>query len=313
MTSGPFGEPGHDFTVEMTRPVLERACRTAGLGTGEVRVLRHHSNAVYLVGHAPEQVVVKIGRPGPDRDQDLRDAQGGVELTRWLGRCGVPVTTLVDTVPQPLSVDGHVVTLWHYLPQHRSMTTTAIAGPLFALHHAPLPPIRRPPLDPYAAVTRSISASRILAPEQRALLLDRLDRLAPAWAALCAGEPDRLIHTDPQHRNTLWRTQADPTGTAGGAVLCDLDDVTRGPVDWDLATIEIHSRRFGHGDYDAFCRAYGRDVRDRPDYTDLRDLRELRMISTNARKSTPGSAQAAEVLRRIDGVGRTPDQLWRIL
>ncbi|MBW4718689.1 aminoglycoside phosphotransferase family protein [Saccharothrix obliqua] len=305
MTSRPYEATEHDFTVDTTRPVLDRACRAAGLNNRHVSLLRHHSNAVYLVGQPPRQVVVKIGRPRPDRARDLHDARAMVELTGWLSRHGVPATGLLDTIAQPLHINGHVVTLWHYLPQHRPMSTAAMAAPLRALHEAPLPPIARPRLDPHAAITRSIAASRILSTRQQTLLLDRLDRLTPVAAALRT-TPPRLIHTDPQHRNTLWRAHDQ-------AVLCDLDDVTVGPVEWDLVTIEIHCRRFGHSDYDAFCRAYGRDVRDWSGYRALRDLRELRMVTTNARKSAPNTHQAAEVLRRIERLDGAADERWRIL
>lgn len=320
MTSGPYEATARDFTADTTRPLLERACRIADLDARRARVLRHHSNAVYLVGRPPHEVVVKIGRPGPDPDRDLRDAHALVELTEWLTDHDVPTTTLLDTLSQPLFIDGHVVTLWHYLPQQQPMTTQAIAAPLRVLHQAPLPPITRPPLDPRTAITRSIAASRILTARQRSVLLDRLDRLMPAWTALCSSSTARLVHTDPQHRNTLWHHSIDrlrqPAGQTGDrAVLCDLDDVTLGPVEWDLVTIEIHSRRFGHPDtdYDVFCHVYGRDIRDWPGYPKLRDLRELRMVSTNARKSAPGSPQAAEVQRRIDGLDHDPNQQWRIL
>ncbi len=100
---------------------------------------------------------------------------------------------------------------------------------------------------------------------------------------------------DPQHRNALH--YGDRT------VLCDWDTVAWGPPEWDLVTIEIHCRRFGHGKehYKAFADAYGFDVTTWPGYRVLRDIRELRMVTTNAKKTahTPGSL--AEVERRITG------------
>ncbi|MEU7524466.1 phosphotransferase [Saccharothrix sp. NPDC042600] len=317
MTSGPYEAATHDFTVTTTRPLLEQACRIAGLDSSRTRVLRHHSNAVYLVGGPAQEVVVKIGRPGRDPQQDLRNAQALVELTEWLTGHNIPTITLLDTPHQPLFINDHVVTLWHYLPQPQPMTTQAIAAPLRALHEAQLPSIPRPPLDPHAAITRSLTASRILTDKQRSLLLERLERLMPAWTTLCSTSDARLVHTDPQHRNTLWRHPLQRPGqqAASRAVLCDLDDITLGPVEWDLVTIEIHHRRFGHpeADYDAFCRAYGRDIRDWPGYSDLRELRELRMVTTNARKSPPNTAQAAEVHRRINGLDDAPDKRWQLL
>lgn len=330
MTTRPHPPP-QLFTEQTTRPLLEQACRDAGLDCRNVLVLRHHSNAVYLVGKGTDAVVVKIARPGADPDRDLREAQSLVTLTDWLTRHNVPATTLLAGPAQPLIVEGHAVTLWQYLPQRRPVPTAAIAGPLRALHQAPLPPIRLPELDPPAAILHSIDTSPILTPAQRDRLRRQLDTLTPAWTRLIATSRPCLIHTDPQHRNTLWHhaTTATASSAEDGtptplhpptqpnpavdtAVLCDLDGVTVGPVEWDLVTIDVHCRRFGHPDHDAFCTAYGRDIRDWPGYRALRDLRELRMITTNARKSMPGSPGAAEVARRIARLD-DPGHLWRIL
>jgi len=62
-----------------------------------------------------------------------------------------------------------------------------------------------------------------------------------------------------------------------------------------------------------FCRSYGLDIRDWTGYHWLRNVRELRMITTNARKSTPGSDVAAEVLRRIDALYADAPITWNIL
>jgi aminoglycoside phosphotransferase (APT) family kinase protein len=51
--------------------------------------------------------------------------------------------------------------------------------------------------------------------------------------------PPRLIHGDPQHRNALWDEENKRP------VLSDWDSAVIGPVEWDLATIEVHCRRFG--------------------------------------------------------------------
>ena len=45
----------------------------------------------------------------------------------------------------------------------------------------------------------------------------------------------------------------------------------------------------------------------------LVDVRELRMITTNARKSAPGSPAAAEVRRRLDHLRRGEASIWHIL
>jgi hypothetical protein len=98
-------------------------------------------------------------------------------------------------------------------------------------------------------------------------------------------------------------------------VLSDWDSAVIGPVEWDLATIEVHCRRFGfpEQEYQNFCTRYGRDIREWDGFATMRDLRELRMVTTNARKSPPGSPQAAEVHRRIAALEANDELRWSIL
>jgi aminoglycoside phosphotransferase (APT) family kinase protein len=215
----------------------------------------------------------------------------------------------VTDVEQPLELAGCAVTLWHYLPQGRPIVAADIAEPLTALHRAGLPPLPLPALTPVGAIRSGIAGSRILDDAARAVLVRRCDELAEAVTTLDYILKPALVHGDAQHRNTLW-DEANHR-----PVLCDWDSVAIGQPEWDLATIEIHCRRFGHPahEYDDFCRRYGFDVRQWSGYPLLRDLRELRMITTNARKAIPGSPQASEVHRRIARLDAAPGRQWVIL
>ncbi|MEU4806345.1 phosphotransferase [Actinosynnema sp. NPDC023587] len=317
MTSRPSATE-NDFTVDRTRPLLQRACAAIGLDARDAQVLRHHTNAVYLVGDVPNAVVVKISRPGSNPQQSLSNARGLVSLVAWLTRHRVPISPLLHGVEQPVVIDNHVVTFWHHLPQDRPVSTEAIAKPLLALHQALQPSINLPAFDPITAITRSADASRILSDEHKVVIREKLDGLRTFWAHLVQATSPCLIHTDPQHRNTLWRPatggeRAAVRGFPTSAILCDLDGVTLGPVEWDLVTVEVHCRRFGHADYETFAAAYGRDVREWQGYPKLRALRELRMITTNARKSQPGSPQAAEVIRRVHSIDEDVTLRWNII
>ena len=105
------------------------------------------------------------------------------------------------------------------------------------------------------------------------------------------------------------------TETFCGTTTYDWQNAAIGQPEWDLVTIEIHCHRFGHqpDEYEAFSRAYGFNVRDWVGYDWLRNLRELRMITTNARKSAPGSTTAAEVLRRVEALRDDAPMTWKIL
>lgn len=292
------------FTPATTRPLLIAACERLGLDPAGARVLRHHSNAVYLLAHTP--VVVKISRP------DNTHTRSTVDLVRWLTMHGVPSITLAteatEPIVQPVEVAGCDVTAWTYLPQIRAISAGEIAEPLAALHRTPPPPGTRP-LDPFTSINRSIAQSACLTIEEKTLLRERSDQLARAWACLEHDTHTALLHGDPQHRNTLW------DASAHRAVLCDWESAVVGPLEWDLVTIEIHCRRFGHpqAEYGAFCERYGQDVREWSGYEVTRNIRELRMIASNARKSAPGTAPAEEVRRRITHLDSGPDLRWHIL
>lgn len=287
------------FTPDRTRPVAIEACRRAGLDPVDMVLLRHQTNAVYQLATAP--VVIKVMRPNVRNTVDI------VTLTRWLAEQQVPTAPLLD-VEQPIRLAGCAVTLWRHLPQARAISAREIAGPLLSLHSVDNVPLKLPELDALRAIQHSIETSTIVCDDERKRLEDFLDDVATRLQSIEASRP-RLLHGDPQHRNTLWDNDA------RRAVLCDWDSAAIGPVEWDLVTIEVHCRRFGFApeEYDEFCEHYGQDVREWSGYETYRDLRELRMITTNARKSTHGTPQAAEVHRRIAQLGEALNSRWFIL
>jgi len=219
-----------------------------------------------------------------------------------------PTVPLLD-IEQPVMVQGMAATLWRYLPQSSPMLASNIAAPLRMLHELPLPAVRLPEIEAIAAIRYSLDRECILSADDHALLAQRCDDLAASLVALRYDTLPCLIHGDPQHGNALWSND--------GPLLCDWESAAIGQKEWDLVTIEVHCRRFGHpmGDYLKFCRSYGRDIRDWPGYAVLRDVRELRMITTNARKSPPDSRGAEEVRRRVAQLrARTsPAARWFIL
>ncbi|GIH79817.1 aminoglycoside phosphotransferase [Planobispora longispora] len=289
------------FTPENTSNLLKRVCDRVGFDPVEAALLRHQTNAVYRLASDP--AIIKIARP----DYSIEEIQRTVDLTRWLTRMGFPTLPLMD-IEQPIIIDGHAVTIWPYLPQSRPIGTHELADPLLALHGLQSPPIALEPFDAVAAIRYSLEAETLLAPEDHEFLSGRCNDLEVDLESVHFSTTPRLIHGDPQHGNALIGKS--------GIVLCDWDSIALGYPEWDLITIEIHSRRFSHPeqDYREFCRIYGRDIRDFDGYPVLRDLRELRMITTNARKSPPGSRSAHEVQERVAQLRRGEgDAAWSIL
>ncbi|MGH3717019.1 MAG: phosphotransferase enzyme family protein [Micromonosporaceae bacterium] len=291
------------FTPQATRTALAAACRQAGLDPTDATLLRHQTAAVYHLARHP--VVVKIHRPEQATDHVAR----AVALTRWLAAEGLPTVTPA-AIPQPVEVAGCAVTFWRHLPQpaDRPVTAGHLGALLRHLHQLPAPPVTPRTLDAPRAILRSLLASRILTDDERQFLTTHAETVFRRMNTVNYTLPPGLIHGDPQHRNALWDG---PT-----PVLADWDSAVAGPREWDLATVEVHCRRFGHPDteYRAFADAYHHDIRQWPGFPALRDLRELRMITTNARKSPPGTPAAAEVHRRITALRQQRhDARWRIL
>lgn len=287
------------FSPDRTRLAAIEACHRAGLDPADMVLLRHQTNAVYQLSTAP--VVVKVVRPG------IRHTEDVVKLVWWLAEQHVPTVPLLD-IEQPMHLAGCAVTLWRYLPQSQAVSAEDIARPLLSLHRLGPVPLELPQLDALGMIRHSIEASTIVSDVERTVLEEFLNDVAARLRLVETSEP-RLIHGDPQHRNTLWDNDVQ------GAVLCDWESAAFGPVEWDLVTVEVHCRRFGFPpeEYDQFCERYGRDVREWSSYEVFKNLRELRMITTNARKSARGTPQAAEVHRRIAQLGENSNSRWFIL
>lgn len=302
MTQAAQAPGGYDES-EMHQ-ILERGCGAVGLDSSDAHLLRGHTNAVMLL--KSEQVVVKIARRGSRTDDVART----VRFVRWLMDTDFP-TVLLHPVDQPIIIDQHAITFWQYLPQPTQPITAAqLAKPLHALHTLPTPPdtVPLPAHDNIAAIRRSLAAITCLPSDALSFLSEYTAQLEFDLTAVEFELPRGVIQGDPQHRNALH--------VDDGAVLCDWDTVALGQPEWDLTTIEVHCRRFGHGEkhYGAFADAYGWDVTRWSGYETLAAIRELRMITTNARKVHHAPSSLEEVLRRVDGLRRHDSSIrWNIL
>ncbi len=290
------------FTPDTTQHVLAKVCRQVGLDPGDAVLLRHQTNAVYLLPRA--EIVVKIARPS----ERVEDLDRTLKLVRWIADQGI-LTVPPSSHDQPLRADGCLATFWPYISQQDQPRVTAgdLGGPL-RIVHTMTPPMDLPPLDIIDGIRDSIASSRILTDDERRFLTEYGDDLAADASSVRRELPSGLIHEDPQHHNAL--------GVQQGTALIDWDSACVGPREWDLVTIEIHCRRFfpDPQEYQQFVNAYGLDIRDWSGYATFRDLRELRMITTNARKSAPGSPSAAEVHSRIAQLRQgEADLLWNRL
>lgn len=122
------------FTSGKLRGVLAATCARLGLDPAGARLLRFTNNAVYALVTAP--FVIRIVG-----STQLRHRVGTVvRVAKHFERHDVPAIRLLDTVEQPMAVDGHLVTVWHQVPSiGRPATSTDLARLLRQVHALPAP------------------------------------------------------------------------------------------------------------------------------------------------------------------------------
>jgi hypothetical protein len=192
-----------------------------GLPADEPVVVRDLTNV--LVHLAPAPVVARV----PITLARLRGAEWFDEemrIARFLAANDAPIAPPADDVdPGPHERDGFHVTLWRWIEHDPARFDPAGAGrALRELHEA---------LGRYGGVLptcdRLDEVRRLLATFETTDEIDRLRALADQLEPL-EGRP---LHGDAHLSNVLWS----PAGPLWG----DLENVCRGPVEYDLACLRF--------------------------------------------------------------------------
>ncbi|MGF6884918.1 Ser/Thr protein kinase RdoA (MazF antagonist) [Nocardia sp. GAS34] len=281
--------------------ILTTACEQAGLDIQDARLLRAHSNAVWLLPRS--QAVVRIGR---SQHRGLR-FQAGLTLTRWLAAHDIPVTEpLMD---QSVDVNDATVTVWRYYPQEQrgEPPMRDLGAILRRLHALPAPPLELHPYPPLSGLTTilgSDAARGVLAPDDLAWLSDRATELLDRYHGLESVLGVGTIHGDAYAGNCLWDGD-------NRVVLGDWDEASIGPRELDLIPSCHDHLRFGapEDDLAQFFRAYGLDLeefRTWPAFTVLTSMRDLHTLTGYIRRAAGEDTAAARELHRRLGMLRNP-------
>ncbi|MEU5973886.1 aminoglycoside phosphotransferase family protein [Streptomyces sp. NPDC047315] len=293
MTSG--AEGGSGFTADVAGAVLERACRTAGLGAANAQLLRLGSNAVYRL--TDSAAIVRIARD-PEASEESRRA---VQVARWLEAEGFPATRVVAGVEQPLVVDGRAVTFWMSAQDRDEYAGPAeLADLLRQLHWLEEPAsLGLPYYDPFDGVWESLRDLRgDVADDDLAFLEERTGRIQKEYDRLDWVLDFGLIHGDANVGNALRSRD-------GKALLIDLDDVSLGQREWDLVLTALFYERLGwhtRAEYESFVYRYGFDLLNWPGYPVLADLRELKMTLWLGHQVASDEKAAVEFARRVRAI-----------
>lgn len=274
--------------------VARQAVLQAGFSAEDLRPLRVHSNAVFLLPR--QRIVVRVGG-GADA---AGRAGRAVAATQWLVGLGFPAVEPFNGVTQPILLSDEeeqivAATFWHQVGVQDRWVAAGDLGELLRwLHRLPAPPFGVPffrPLDRLVAVA---STSTWLTQSDREWLLGRASSLQVELDDVTAGVAGSgLVHGDAQLSNVLA-----VEGRRG--VLADWDGVAMAPLMWDLVPTAMEPR-FGGGAelLEELLVAYGADPRDLPGWRTLCEVFELRSVAAHIRRAPDSPAHAVEAGVRI--------------
>ncbi|MFE7126384.1 aminoglycoside phosphotransferase family protein [Streptomyces sp. NPDC057617] len=272
----------------------------AGLARG-AELLSLGENAVFGTG----ELIVKVGRNAEDHPELLDRARRETTVAAWLAECGVPAVRAAE--PEPRSVDGHPVTLWHRLPDAvRSAGPADLAALLRLVHALPAPVFALPHRELLGGVERWLRiAGEAIDPADAEYLRSRRDGFAEAAATLTPHLPPGPVHGDALPRNV----HVGPDGP----VLMDLETFSLDFREHDLVVMALTRDRYGlpAEEYDTFTETYGWDVRAWPGCPVLRGARETASCAWVAQHAPTNPRALTEFRRRVASLrDNDPEVRW---
>ncbi|WP_370419344.1 phosphotransferase [Streptomyces sp. QH1-20] len=223
-----------------------RAGKRLGLRADEPRVLHDVFNV--LVHLAPDPVVVRVPTLAlASVEEQAVKQRHELAVAGWLADSGAPVVRPSPLVPrEPVEFEGRSLTFWEFVSEadadesqsfeDRFAEQTGWAARLHGLL-AGYPGEPLPTLAPLVPALKPALAE--LKKQPQSLTTAELDRAEAEYAVLealvsdlSAYFPDarvQTLHGDSPSYNVLR--------TADGYVFNDFEDVTRGPVEWDLTLV----------------------------------------------------------------------------
>jgi Ser/Thr protein kinase RdoA (MazF antagonist) len=209
--------------------------RAQGLPTERAAVVRDLTNV--LVHLAPAPVVARV----PITLAHLRGGEWFAEelrLAHHLADAGAPIAPpSSDADPGPHECDGFHITLWRWVDHEPSRADPAAAGRALRELHSALAAYE----GELPTCDRLDEVRRLLATFEQTEEIVRLRALADRLDPL----DGRPIHGDAHLGNVLW--------TPEGPLWGDLENVCRGPVEYDLACLRLRPSP----EVDAAIAAYG--------------------------------------------------------
>lgn len=202
-----------------------------------------------LVHLRPSPVVARVTLTLASRGREALERE--LAFAHIAAERGAPVVPPVERAP--FERDGRLITLWRHVEHRRPgpEDAAAVGRSLRALHEAvadadlDLPRFDR--LDEVAVKLATLEPDGVVTEEDLALMAAAIGVARERLAALELEE--QPIHGDAHLGNVLV--------TAEGPLWVDLENVCRGPVEYDLACLAWRKRVHGSGDYEEAAAGYG--------------------------------------------------------
>lgn len=269
MTAATDDEPEGRLSRDRLDAVLAAVQAELGIGVRDALLVKFTNNAVFRLPHAP--VVIRIAGSATM----CRRVPKVVQVARWLADHDAPAVRLLPDVPQPLTVHGHLVTLWQAVPSVGPQPTGRdLAAVLRHFHALPAPPFALPPWRPFEEIRQRLDEPEGLDAADLAFLLERCDDVEGQLGHVEYALPPGPIHGDAFLGNLIPGPD--------GAVICDFDSTSTGPREWDLVPVAVGKLRFDYaGDaYGELAASYDFDVMRWSGFPVLRQIRELKLVTS---------------------------------
>lgn len=186
----------------------------------------------------------------------------------------MPAVRLLADLPQPVAVDGNLVTLWHEVPQVGPQPTGTDLGRILRRIHALAPPAELPGWNPLDGIRTRLADAEELDNDDHSFLTAVCDELETGIGEIEFALPPAVVHGDATVANLIPGPHI--------PIICDFDSTSCGPPEWDLTPVAVGNIRFNNttDSHALLAASYGVNITTWPYFPVLRRIRELQLVTS---------------------------------
>ncbi|MFF1821145.1 phosphotransferase [Kribbella sp. NPDC058245] len=287
-----------DDLNQRLRYALAGICKEAELDTDDAQLVKYTNNAVYILPRENAVVRFGIGNLASQRAQHV------TRIAEWLDQQGAPAVRLSGT-HNPILFENYSATIWEQLEASNPAWHGADLAAALRGWRSLSPPDWLKDWDPFSKARASLAMADGLPPEDHSWLSQQWAEIEALYGELYENLHLGLLHGDAYIGNLLRRHD-------GQFVLCDFDETSVGPLDYDLVVAAVSAVRFGaNRDHEELASTLGVDVTESPSWPVLRRIRELVLVTS----VIPDLSNRPDIARvhahRLATLRTGEDELWQ--